>query len=106
MINDPVLINDWHPVARTIDVDSQKIKSLRLLGEDIVLCESGENDLAWQDLCIHRGGEAFRREDQRGKRPFRSAALNGPGSLISARALSTWSQTFQSKTPCTRSFSK
>ena len=55
MLNDPVLINDWHPVARTSDLDSQPILSIRLLGEDIVLWKSGDRYMAWQDLCIHRG---------------------------------------------------
>jgi hypothetical protein len=39
-------------------------------------------------------------------RPLRSAALNGPGSAISRRAVSTWSQTFHNSTPRTRPFRK
>ena len=37
-----------------------------------------------------------------GSRPLRSTALNGPGSAISRRAASTWSQTFHNSTPRTR----
>lgn len=55
MINDPVLINDWHPVATTEQVEKQNILAVRLLGEDLVLWQVNEQTLAWQDLCIHRG---------------------------------------------------
>ena len=54
MIDDPVLIEDWHPVARVEDLAGGPI-SVRLLGEDIVLWRAGERFCAWQDLCVHRG---------------------------------------------------
>lgn len=57
MINDPLLINDWHPVATTSQFNSQPIISVRLLGEDIVLWKSANQYMAWQDLCIHRGAK-------------------------------------------------
>lgn len=55
MIDDPVLINDWHPVATTGDLAEKKILAVRLLDEDIVLWQNGDRILAWQDLCVHRG---------------------------------------------------
>ena len=55
MLQDPVLINDWHPVARLSDLDTQNPIGTRLLGEDIVIWRTGERVLAWQDLCVHRG---------------------------------------------------
>jgi phenylpropionate dioxygenase-like ring-hydroxylating dioxygenase large terminal subunit len=55
MIADPVLINDWHPVAQSRDVEPGKVLGVRLLGEAIVLWRVGEKVLAWQDLCMHRG---------------------------------------------------
>jgi phenylpropionate dioxygenase-like ring-hydroxylating dioxygenase large terminal subunit len=55
MIQDPVLVNDWHPVARVQDLPEDKILSVRLLGEDLVLWRSQGKPQAWQDLCIHRG---------------------------------------------------
>jgi phenylpropionate dioxygenase-like ring-hydroxylating dioxygenase large terminal subunit len=55
MINDPVLINDWHPVARSEDLAGQGVLSVRLWGEDIVLWRSNDQVMAWQDLCLHRG---------------------------------------------------
>ena len=51
------------------------------------------------------GREAWRRApryDPPPSRPLSSCGLNGPGSAMSARAASTWSQTFQSSTPRTR----
>ena len=55
MLQDSLLINDWHPVARATDLDTQNPIGTRLLGEDIVLWRAGDAILAWQDLCVHRG---------------------------------------------------
>ncbi len=55
MIDDPVLIEDWHPVARIEDLAGGGPIAARLLGEDIVLWRSGEQFFAWRDLCVHRG---------------------------------------------------
>ena len=55
MINDPVLINDWHPVASLEEFEAKNLLGVRLLGEDIVVWRVNGQPLAWQDLCIHRG---------------------------------------------------
>lgn len=55
MIDDPILIDDWHPIARVEDLAGGGPLAARLLGEDIVLWRSGESYLAWRDLCVHRG---------------------------------------------------
>lgn len=55
MINDHVLINDWHVVARSQDVAEGQLVATRLLEEDLVLWRLNGRILAWQDLCIHRG---------------------------------------------------
>jgi phenylpropionate dioxygenase-like ring-hydroxylating dioxygenase large terminal subunit len=55
MIDDPVLLHDWHPVAHITDLDRAQPLGVRLLGEDIVIWRAGDQVLAWQDLCIHRG---------------------------------------------------
>ena len=55
MIDDPVLVNDWHPVAPVADLDAQPLRAARLLGEDIVVWRANGRIMAWQDLCIHRG---------------------------------------------------
>ena len=55
MIDDPVLIEDWHPVARVSDLSGDGPFAARLLGEDIVVWRSGQDLFAWRDLCVHRG---------------------------------------------------
>lgn len=55
MINDQVLINDWHPVISGQELAEKNIMGARLLGEDIVVWRAGDQVLAWQDLCVHRG---------------------------------------------------
>ncbi|MCA1646861.1 MAG: aromatic ring-hydroxylating dioxygenase subunit alpha [Chloroflexi bacterium] len=56
MLDDPVLIDDWHPIARDVDVVAGKPVGVHLLGEDLVLWRpNGGGVLAWQDLCVHRG---------------------------------------------------
>jgi phenylpropionate dioxygenase-like ring-hydroxylating dioxygenase large terminal subunit len=55
MIDDPVLIDDWHPVAKLDELASGGPLGARLLGEDLVLWRSGGDYFAWRDLCVHRG---------------------------------------------------
>ena len=55
MIDDPILVNDWHPVARVEDLASGGPVGAHLLGEDIVIWRSGDDYFAWRDLCVHRG---------------------------------------------------
>jgi len=55
MLHDPVLVNDWHVVARSEDIQNGRISAARLLGEDLVLWRHKGEVKAWQDLCIHRG---------------------------------------------------
>lgn len=55
MIQDKVLLDDWHPVARTDDVPEGSLHPARLLGEDLVLWRIHGEVKVWQDLCVHRG---------------------------------------------------
>ncbi len=55
MINDTVLLNEWHVVAPSEDLPTGSPFAARLLDEDIVIWRVGDQVLAWQDLCIHRG---------------------------------------------------
>lgn len=55
MIDDPVLINDWHPVASSTQLNEGEVLGVSLLGEALVLWRINDRVLAWQDLCIHRG---------------------------------------------------
>ena len=55
MINDPVLLNEWHVVARSEEIAAGKPFAARLLDEDVVVWRIGDEIMVWQDLCIHRG---------------------------------------------------
>jgi phenylpropionate dioxygenase-like ring-hydroxylating dioxygenase large terminal subunit len=56
MIQDAVLLNDWHAVLPLHQLEAQNgIAPARILGEDIVIWKAGDRVLAWKDLCIHRG---------------------------------------------------
>lgn len=55
MLNDPILMNDWHIVAYAPDLREGQPMAVRLLGEDLVLWRVGEKIHAWRDLCLHRG---------------------------------------------------
>jgi phenylpropionate dioxygenase-like ring-hydroxylating dioxygenase large terminal subunit len=63
MINDPVLMNDWHVVARASDIKRGKVTAARLLGQDLVLWRGqggnagGDEICGWKDLCVHRGAK-------------------------------------------------
>ena len=51
-----ILKNQWHVVALSEDLNTTTPKSIRLLGEDLVIWrdELGEVN-AWKDYCGHRG---------------------------------------------------
>jgi phenylpropionate dioxygenase-like ring-hydroxylating dioxygenase large terminal subunit len=55
MLNDPVLLNEWHVVAYAPDLEEGKPMAVRLLEEDIVLWRANGKLHAWRDLCLHRG---------------------------------------------------
>lgn len=55
MVKDLILHNDWHVIARSQDLQKGTVKKTRLLGEDLVVWRCGDQALAWQDLCPHRG---------------------------------------------------
>lgn len=55
MINDPILVNDWHPVGTVQQLAATGMMSVRLLGQDLVIWRADGEIRAWQDLCIHRG---------------------------------------------------
>lgn len=58
MIDDPVLVNDWHPICRSSAVPAGSVLAAQLLGEDLVIWRSHDRTepiMVWRDLCIHRG---------------------------------------------------
>ena len=56
MIDDPILLNDWHVVAKTSDL-VEIPTGVRLLGHQLVLWRNSEGVHAWRDLCLHRGAQ-------------------------------------------------
>jgi phenylpropionate dioxygenase-like ring-hydroxylating dioxygenase large terminal subunit len=53
---DPVLFNDWHPVALAADIAAGALLATDLLDTRIVLWRDGGGALhAWEDRCPHRG---------------------------------------------------
>jgi phenylpropionate dioxygenase-like ring-hydroxylating dioxygenase large terminal subunit len=57
MLNDPVLLNDWHVVGRAGEFRAGEVKAARLLGVDLVLWHDGNAIHAWLDQCRHRGAK-------------------------------------------------
>ena len=57
MLNDPVILNDWHAVARASEVEEGRVRAARLLGVDIVLWSDSGTVHAWRDQCRHRGAK-------------------------------------------------
>lgn len=55
MLDDPVLVNDWHVVARGDQLADDGVAAARLLGEDLVLWRQNGAVMVWKDLCVHRG---------------------------------------------------
>jgi phenylpropionate dioxygenase-like ring-hydroxylating dioxygenase large terminal subunit len=55
MIDDPILLNDWHVVGRSSGTATGEVRPARLLGQEVVLWRSSEGLCAWKDLCLHRG---------------------------------------------------
>jgi phenylpropionate dioxygenase-like ring-hydroxylating dioxygenase large terminal subunit len=63
MLNDPILMNDWHVVAYAPDLKADEPMAVRLLEEDLVLWRVGDTIHAWRDLCVHRGYTALARKN-------------------------------------------
>ena len=55
MSENPVLLDDWHPVASVENLDATGLVGVRLLEVDIVVWRAGETLRAWRDRCVHRG---------------------------------------------------
>ncbi len=55
MLPDPFLSAEWLPVAGSDQLAADRPLPARLLGEDLALWRAGEQILAWQDRCLHRG---------------------------------------------------
>lgn len=55
-MSDPVLLNDWHPVAASARLEPGAIVAESLLGMELALWRSADGQVhAWEDRCPHRG---------------------------------------------------
>lgn len=55
-LRDPVLLNDWHPVAISSNVVLGKLEATTLLDTPVVIWRDAEGEIhAWEDRCPHRG---------------------------------------------------
>jgi phenylpropionate dioxygenase-like ring-hydroxylating dioxygenase large terminal subunit len=53
---DPVLLNDWHPVAAASALAPGALQAAKLLGTELVLWRGADGaPRAWLDRCVHRG---------------------------------------------------
>ena len=60
-MSDPLLLNDWHPVADTRALGPGAIGKATLLGRELVLWRSADGAVrAWEDRCPHRGSRLSR----------------------------------------------
>jgi phenylpropionate dioxygenase-like ring-hydroxylating dioxygenase large terminal subunit len=55
VIDDPVLVHDWHPAASLRQLDATPVLGVKILGEDVVVWRDADRIFAWRDLCAHRG---------------------------------------------------
>ncbi len=54
LVQDPVLLAQWHPVMISEDVRDEPL-SVEVLGEKVVIFRTSKGVHAFRDLCIHRG---------------------------------------------------
>jgi phenylpropionate dioxygenase-like ring-hydroxylating dioxygenase large terminal subunit len=64
--DDPVLLDDWHPVAAARDVPAGTPLPVRLLARELVLWRDAAGRIAaWDDRCPHRGAPFEEHDDTR-----------------------------------------
>ncbi|TKC18968.1 aromatic ring-hydroxylating dioxygenase subunit alpha [Robertmurraya kyonggiensis] len=54
LVEDPVLLHQWHPVLMSKDL-TEEPKGVEVLGEKVVVFRTSKGVHAFKDLCIHRG---------------------------------------------------
>jgi phenylpropionate dioxygenase-like ring-hydroxylating dioxygenase large terminal subunit len=84
MVDDPVVVNDWHPVAQSKDVPEGALLPVHLLEEDLVLWRTSHRLHACRDLCAHRGTRLScgRVDGSTLVCPYHGWAYNGEGQCV------------------------
>jgi len=53
---DPILLNDWHPVAAAAAIERGAVTAAALLGRELAIWRGADGAVhAWDDRCPHRG---------------------------------------------------
>jgi len=90
MIQDPILLNDWHAVMPLAQLEKENgVAGARIMGEDIVIWKAGDQIRAWKDLCIHRGTRLSLGEVVDGDNlqcPYHGWIYDGDGKCVSIPA--------------------
>src|SRR5215475_14167714 len=61
LCTDQVLLDDWHVVGFSSDLESGMVLPAQLLGHDLVLWRDASGaPHVWEDLCIHRDRDSRR----------------------------------------------
>ena len=81
---DPILANDWLPVAASSALSDGGTLAVRVLGHDLVVWRSGGRALVWQDLCVHRGARLSLGQAQGGHLvcPYHGWKYNAEGACV------------------------
>jgi phenylpropionate dioxygenase-like ring-hydroxylating dioxygenase large terminal subunit len=86
---DAVLLNDWHVVARSEDIQSGRLITAKLLDRDLVLWRNQAGQvLVWDDRCPHRSIPLSRGKivNDRVVCAYHGLVFNSAGQCISAPA--------------------
>lgn len=90
-----MLERDWHPVGEALEPG--EVRSLRLLGRDLLLWRSSDRILAWDDRCPHRGAKLSGGE-VKGERlvcPYHGLAFDVAGVCRHVPAAPNWTPSKQ-----------
>lgn len=84
MIDDPILVNDWHAVATSKEAYEGRVIGVRLLEENVALWRSNGEVHAFKDRCPHRGTRLSLGEVRENVLvcPYHGWQYNGEGSCV------------------------
>lgn len=85
---DPVLLNDWHVVAQSQNLQEGTVLQTHLLRQDLVLWRCQDQIHAWRDLCPHRGARLSQGwvEGDNLVCPYHGYVFNNEGQCVSIPA--------------------
>lgn len=85
-MTDPLLLNDWHAVAKASDLAAGSKVGVQLLSQDVVIWRGKDSALhAWKDQCPHRGSKLSLGEVRDGEAlvcPYHGWRFDGAGQCV------------------------